>query len=80
MADDGNPKLIYLGTVEGGANVIVVPRAALASVEQKLDAEHARREAEAAKAKLAVLQSARARGRLRKLMRAVFRGHRRISQ
>jgi hypothetical protein len=77
MTDDGGPRLVYLGTTDG-ADTIIIPRAALASAEQKLDAEHARREKIASGAKLRTMQSARAHGKLRKALFAVFgRGRRR---
>jgi hypothetical protein len=78
--NDDNPRRVYIGSYEGGTAHIIIPAPALARANEVLDAERARREAEAAKAKLQILQSARNRGRLRKLMRAVFRGHRRIPQ
>jgi hypothetical protein len=81
MSDNAERRLIYLGSFEGGLpSVFEIPAEPLQRIEQKLDAEHAQRAAEAAKAKAAVLGAARNRGRLRKLMRAVFRGHRRIPQ
>jgi hypothetical protein len=71
---------IYLGSFESGTDIVIIPEPTIARAHAQLDAEQARREAAAAKAKLQVVQSARARGKLRKLMRAVFRGHRRIPQ
>jgi hypothetical protein len=79
MNDADNPRRIYLGTVES-ADTIIIPRAALDEASAKLDAARERRTREEARAKAEVLQSARNRGRLRKLLRAVFRGHRRIPQ
>jgi hypothetical protein len=79
MTED-NPRRVFLGSFEGGVDTVVIPNQVLERANDQLDRERQRREAGACKAKLAVLQSARARGRLRKLMRAVFRGHRRVPQ
>jgi hypothetical protein len=54
VTDEG-PRLTYLGTYESGVHHLTSPRAVLAPVEQKIDAERARREAEAVKAKLQIL-------------------------
>jgi hypothetical protein len=81
------PNRVFLGNYEGGLNHLIVPREAWTQAEAKLDAERERREAErmqrealAASARLQAVQDARIRGRLRKLTRALFRGHRRIPQ
>jgi hypothetical protein len=73
MNDDGTPRrLIEIGSYELGANVVVVPRAPLAAIEAKLAAERVQREADAEKARLAVMQAARSQGRLRRALKAVF--------
>jgi hypothetical protein len=72
MADNEGPRLIYLGSFEGGVHHLTIPRAPLEALEQKLAAERASRELAAEKMKLATMQSARANGRLRKALTAVF--------
>jgi hypothetical protein len=70
------PKLIYLGTVEN-ANAIILPTQPVRRVEARLERERAKREAEAAKAKLAIMQQARGRVRLKKALKICFgRGRR----
>jgi hypothetical protein len=63
---------VYLGTVEGGANIIIIPPQTLTRANQIFDAERAQREALAAKARLQVMQAAKARGKLRRVMTACF--------
>jgi hypothetical protein len=71
------PKLIYLGVVEGGTNAIVLPTQPLRRIEARLDREQAKREAEAAKAKLRIMQDVRGRVRLKKALKICFgRGRR----
>jgi hypothetical protein len=74
MSDE--PKLVYLGTVEA-ANAIIIPRRAIAKANEAFDAERARREREAERAKLRVRQQATARSRLRRALRACFGGRER---
>jgi hypothetical protein len=73
--DDGTPrKLKYLGSYEGGSAVnIVIPAGAFERVEQSFAAERAAREAEALKARQTPVRQARARGRLKKALTAIFR-------
>jgi hypothetical protein len=81
MTDNGNsPNRIFIGSFESGVNTLVIPSQVLERANDQLDRERQRREAAAARAKLQVLQSARNRGRLRKALARVFRGHRRIPQ
>ena len=69
---------IFLGSFEGGTDIVVIPNQVLERANAQLDAERARREKIAAEAKLRTMQSARARGKLRKALFAVFgRGRRR---
>jgi hypothetical protein len=71
--DDGTARrMIYLGTVDA-ADTIVIPAAAFQRANAELAAERASRELAAEKMKLATMQSARANGRLRKALTAVFR-------
>jgi hypothetical protein len=72
--DDGLPKLRYIGSYEGGTNHIIIPRAPFAVIEQKLEADRVARDLAAEKAKLATMQAARSRGRLKRALRAVLRG------
>jgi hypothetical protein len=70
--DDGSPRrMIYLGSIDAADNVII-PREAFA----RADAESARERAAKAladeKAALAITQAARAQGRLKRALRAVF--------
>jgi hypothetical protein len=84
---DGTPKgrLILLGSFESGTHNVVVPAVAFARANAEFDRERAARElaaakaeAEAPKARLQVVQTARNRGKLRKALRMVFgRGFRR---
>jgi transaldolase len=73
MTDDEDPKLIYLGTYESGANTITIPRAALAAVEQKIEAKHAEAERQrlAQIADAARLQNTRQAKTMRKLGKAL---------
>jgi hypothetical protein len=49
MSDTEEPRgRVYLGTYEAGLRHLIVPREALAAVEQQLDAARAQRETEAA--------------------------------
>jgi hypothetical protein len=79
MTDDA-PNRVYLGTFEGGVTHLIIPAPALARANEVLDRERAKREKLANEAKTAALRLARNRGKLRKALRAVFRGHRRIPQ
>jgi hypothetical protein len=76
MADagDGQPRhMVYLGTFSDGMPThAIIPREVWESAAQKLDAERARREAEAEKARLGVMQAARSQGRLKRALRAVL--------
>jgi hypothetical protein len=71
MTDE--PRRIVLGTVESGANIIIVPRQALSRANQAFDAERKRRELEVERAKLRVVQQVSARSKLKRAMHAVFR-------
>jgi hypothetical protein len=67
-------KMIHIGTFsEGLPNVLFVPTGALKPYTDVLDSERAKREAEAAKARLQITQQARARSKLKRAMNAVFR-------
>jgi hypothetical protein len=74
------PRRVYIGSFEGGTDIVFIPQPVLERAGAQLDAEHKKREREVAMAKLRVMQNASARGKLRKLMRMVFRGHRRAPQ
>jgi hypothetical protein len=64
---------IHIGTFsEGLPNILFVPAGALRPVTDVLDRERAQREALESKKKLAVLQQAKSRGRLRRALRACF--------
>jgi hypothetical protein len=78
MSDESPKRLIYLGSFpEGLPTRVILPAPAIRKVEAALDAERARNEALAAKAKLAIMQQARARGRLKKALKLCFgRGRR----
>jgi hypothetical protein len=80
MSDNTERRFVYLGTFSDGGlpDVFEIPTEALQKVEANLDAARAKREAEAAKARAAVLGAARAQGRLKRARHAVFR--RRISR
>ena len=65
------PRRIFLGHYEGGTTHVVIPSAPLAALDQKLAVERAQREAEAEKAKLAVMQSARSQSRLKRALPAI---------
>jgi hypothetical protein len=72
---DGAPRgrLIPLGTFEGGLNHLIVPREAFVRADAEAARERAAKALADEKAALAVLQSARANGRLRRALHAVFR-------
>jgi hypothetical protein len=73
VSGDGPKKLIYLGSFpEGLPNRVILPAPAIRKIEADLDAEHRQREALAAKAKLAVMQQARGRAKLKKALTACF--------
>lgn len=77
--DQGRPRnLVYLGTFsEGVPNIAVLPHELMARAAAQLDVEKARRERDEALARLAVMQAARAQGKLRKALHALgFRGRR----
>ena len=76
--DQGNPRnLVYLGSFEGGTTALVLPQELMARAAAQLDVEKARRERDEALARLAVMQAARAQGKLRKALHALgFRGRR----
>jgi hypothetical protein len=72
--DDGaQRRMVYLGSFEGGTDIVVIPEPTLARASAQLDAERAAREMAEAKAKLATMQAARSQGRLKRALRAVFR-------
>jgi hypothetical protein len=67
------PKLIYLGTFpEGLPTHVILPTEPIRRIEARLAAEQARRQAEAAKAKLQVMQAARGRTKLTRALTLVF--------
>jgi hypothetical protein len=76
MNEAPDTKRIYLGTIDMGPTVIVVPKRALDRANETFNAAQKQREKEAALAKLQIAQGARSRLKLTKAMRAVF-GHRR---
>jgi hypothetical protein len=59
-----------MGVFDGGVNHLIIPPQALSRTTQVFDAERRALEAEVAKAKAAVLGRARARGKLRRILRA----------
>ena len=63
---------IFLGTFEGGTDIVIIPPGVLDAANAKLDAARAAREREAERSRLAVMQAARAQGRLKRALRAVF--------
>jgi hypothetical protein len=72
MGDDEPTKVLIGVFGEGMPNVLYIPRGGLKPAEQIFDAERKKREAAAAAAKLQILQSARARGKLTKALKLVF--------
>ena len=82
---DGEPKRILVGVFsEGLPSVLIIPRDGLKPAEVKLDAERERlagerrtRERLASEARLQVMQSARAQGKLRKALHTILRRGRR---
>jgi len=76
MSDD-EKRLIYLGSFSDGLPThVILPAAPIRRVEAALDAERQKREREAERARLAVLQAAKSRGRLRRALRACFQRRR----
>jgi hypothetical protein len=71
MTHELERKLVYLGSYESGLHHLTIPRAILAPVEQKLDAERQQREREADRAKAKVMQDVRGRHRLKKALAMV---------
>ena len=70
-------KMIVLGSFEGGLNRLIIPPRVIARANAAFDAERALREREASRVKREILQAARARGRLKRALAAVFRRGRR---
>lgn len=78
---DETPKRVFLGSFEGGLpSYFEIPQPILERAGAQLDAERARREALAGETRRAALSRAKSMGKLRKLARTLFRGHRRIPQ
>jgi hypothetical protein len=73
MSETTAPKRIVLGSFEAGATAIIIPSRALDRASKAFDAERQQREALARKAKMEVMQAARARGRLKRALELVFR-------
>jgi hypothetical protein len=63
---------VYLGSFEAGTDIVVIPLGVLDAANAQLDAARPARERETERAKLATLQAARAQGRLKRALRAVF--------
>jgi hypothetical protein len=73
VMSDAEPTKVLVGVFsEGLPNVLYVPRGALAPAERVFDAAREQREALESKKKLAVLQQAKSRGRLKGALRACF--------
>jgi hypothetical protein len=70
---DEGPKLIYLGSFDSGLHHLTLPAAPIRRIEARLDAEREKREREVERARLAVLQAAQARSKLRRALSACFR-------
>ena len=73
MSENEPPRRIFLGSFEGGTDIVVIPPGVLDAANVKLDAARAAREREAERTRLAVMQAARSQGRLKRALRAVFR-------
>jgi hypothetical protein len=75
MSDEPARTRIHIGTFgEGLPRVLYFPPGSLKPAEQILDREREKREALVVKAKMQVLQQARAQGRQRKALKLVIRG------
>jgi hypothetical protein len=73
MSENAERRMVYLGSFTGGLpDIFEIPAEPLRKIEARLDTERAQREAEAERAKLAVMQAARSQGRLKRALRAVF--------
>jgi hypothetical protein len=70
--NDEPRKMVYLGTFDSGLHHLTLPAAPIRRIEARLDAEREKREREVERARLAVLQTARARSRLKRALRACF--------
>jgi hypothetical protein len=66
-------KLVYLGNFEAGLHHLIIPAPAIRKVEAVFDAERRQREMEAERARLAIVQAAKSRSKLKRAMHAVFR-------
>jgi hypothetical protein len=64
---------IFIGSFESGVTHLVIPAPVLARANDQFDRERRARETAANRAKLATLQAAKARGKLRRVMRMVLR-------
>jgi hypothetical protein len=78
MSDENNSRRIYLGTYEGGTTALVIPAPVLTRANEALDAERAKREAEAERKKLRIAQDVQSNRKLRRVLHALLgRGRRR---
>jgi hypothetical protein len=64
---------IFIGSFESGVHHLTIPAPVIRKAEAALDADRQKRETEAQRAKLATLQAAKARGKLRRVMRMFLR-------
>jgi hypothetical protein len=78
------PRKIFIGIIPRGAELHDfgenIAGRMLAEADATLDAERERRAREAERARLATLQAATARGKLKRVLRMIWRGHRRLPQ
>ena len=68
MSDESNR--VYLGMIDAGSHIIFIPKSTLQPAERLLDRAREKRLAAANRPKAQALQLARARGRLKRALRA----------
>jgi dephospho-CoA kinase len=70
-------KMTYVGSFDSSIHHLTIPNAVIKPIVARLDAEQKRREREVERARLRVMQDARARAKLSRALHAVFRSRRR---
>jgi hypothetical protein len=71
VTDEPERKLVYVGSFESGLHHLIVPAAVIAPIAATFDAERRARELAAEKARLAPVQAAKSRAKLRRALAAV---------
>ena len=70
---DTEPRRVFIGSFDSSVTHLTIPAPLLARANDRLDAEREKRLAAASKAKVEAMRAAKARGRLRRALKAFFR-------